>query len=100
MPFFETTRKLRNGWKYEIGAISFMSENNSSETNPIKSAKKINTDNESRACILIQKEVKEPVKNSVAPLTKQLEDLTRMIDDSEIVHCSLALPKGRCLYLF
>ena len=56
-----------------------MSEDKNSESNPIMSAKKIKTDSESGARILTQKEVDEQVKNYVASLTKQLEDLTRLI---------------------
>ena len=54
MPVFATIRELGSGKKYETATNYNMSQNNSSETNPVISAHKVNTDSESETCILTQ----------------------------------------------
>ena len=56
-----------------------MSANYSSETNHIMSAHENNFDNESETRILTQDKMEEQMGNYMAPLTRQLEDLNRLI---------------------
>ena len=53
-----------------------MSENNSLEASPIMSAHENITDTESETRILAQEAVVEQIGNYIAPLTRQLDDLT------------------------
>ena len=56
-----------------------MSENNSFESSRIMSATEDSGNNESEARIQTQEEVHYQIKNYFPPLTKRLEDLTRLI---------------------
>ena len=64
MPVFDTIRELRNGKMYETATNTNIREDNSSETNLIKSAHECNTDNESKTRNSIQ-EVDEQMKNFI-----------------------------------
>ena len=63
-----------------------MSGSNSFETNAVMSASQNNTYNESEALILTQEEVDEQIRNSIAPFTRQKEDLTRLIQGMFSAH--------------
>ena len=63
-----------------------MIETNSSEASDILNALREKTDSESETRILTQKEVDELIKTYIAPLNKQLEDLTQLIERMSSVH--------------
>ena len=95
MPVFDTIVELWNGKKYKTATNINMKKSNSSETSPIMSAHENNVRNDSEARILTHKEVDEQIRNYIAPLTTQAEDLTWLTQG--VLHCSTAksFPKGR-----
>ena len=56
-----------------------MSENNSTESSPVRNAPECNVEDEPEVYILTQEDVNEQIGSHIAPLTKQLEDMTRLI---------------------
>ena len=60
--------------------------NDGSETNTLVNAHGSKADSESGARILTQEEVDEQIKNKINPLTRQLEDLTRLIEGMSTAH--------------
>ena len=94
MPVFNTFQKLGNGWKYETFANIRMSEKDSSESNPFKSAHQSNTDTDSETRILTQGEVDDQIRNYIAPLTRQLEKLIRLIQEMSTAHRPNRSPKA------
>ena len=78
--------ELRNGKKHETATNSDKNENNRSETNPIMSAHGNNTDKGSETRILTQEEVDEQIRNYIAPLIRQLEDLTWLVQKMSTAH--------------
>ena len=85
MPLFDSIRELRNGKKYKTATIS-MSEGNSSEANPIIIAHENKSDKECETHILTQEEFDEQIRDYIAHLTRQLEDLTRLIQGMSFAH--------------
>ena len=53
-----------------------MSESSSIESSPIMNAPELNVEDEPEVHFLTQVEVNEQIRSHIAPLTKQLEDLT------------------------
>ena len=53
-----------------------MSENYSTKSSPIINAPKHNVEDEPEVHVLTQKEVNQQIRNYIAPLTKQLENLS------------------------
>ena len=86
MSVFDTFRELRKSKKYEWATNSCMVGNNCSETYPIISVHESNKDTESKTRILTQKEVGEQIRSYIAPLTRQLEDLTCLIHGMLTAH--------------
>ena len=85
---------MRNFKIYETTTNSSKSKKNSSDSNFIKSAHKITTDNESGARILNQEEVDEQNTKQVASLTNQLEELTQLIHGMSPDHRPNLSPKA------
>ena len=71
-----------------------MTEINSSETNDLLNAHRSDAESGSQAGILAQEEVDEQTRTYIAPLTRQLEDLTQLIQRMWSVH-GPNLPQGR-----
>ena len=67
--------------------------NEISENCPIKNAQERNIDEESAARILTQDEVNEEIKGCIVPLTKQVENLTWLIQGIPSVQQTNANPK-------
>ena len=67
MPVSEATQNLRTGMKYKSTPNSNIKENNSSETNSIKSSYEINLHNKFEARTLTQDEVDQQIRNYIAP---------------------------------
>ena len=86
MTLSDTLEETRKGEKYETVTNNNLSESNSSEPNSIMSALENNTDNESKGRILTQVEVDEQIMNYIVPLTRQLEDSTRLIHGMATAH--------------
>ena len=79
-------RKLRNGKKYHTLASNRRTETDSSGTNIPLNAHESNRDSESEVRMLTQEEADEQIKTYVASLAKQLEDLTRLMQEMSSVH--------------
>ena len=86
MSFLTTQIKFRNG-KLHITfthrRITGMSNN---EINGSQNGHRKNSDSESKPHNLTQEAVHEQIKNYIAPLTKQLEDLTQLIQGISRAH--------------
>ena len=76
---FDSIRELRNEKKYDTTNSINMSVNNSSESSPILNALEGSVIDESDARTLKQEEIDEQMRKYIAPLARQLEDLTRPI---------------------
>ena len=87
---FNAVRVLRSGKKYIITMNTNMSEDNGSGNNPTRTNHKSDVNCETETRILTQEDVTEHIKNYNAPLTKQLDDLTRLIHST-----AKQLPKGK-----
>ena len=85
-PVFDTIRELKNGKKYETTANISISENNCAEIIPTVSAYESNTDTECETRIVTQEEVDEQIRNYNVSLTRQLDDLTRLIQGMSTAH--------------
>ena len=79
MHFFYSIRQLLNGKECDIAKSNKLSKSSSSESSPIVSASERNVEDEPEVHVRTQDEVNEQIRNYIAPLTKQLEDLTRLI---------------------
>ena len=69
-----------------------MTEINNSEISGLLKAHRDDVDSDSNVRILTQEEVKEKIKSYIAPLTKQLEDLTWLIQGMLSVHQANPFP--------
>ena len=82
-----TARKeFRSIKKYDIFTQNIMTEFNSSDNSDLQNARSSNNDSESESHILTQEAVDEQIKNYIGPLTKQLEDLTGLIQGMSRAH--------------
>ena len=63
-----------------------MGKNNSSETNPVMSVLENNTDNESERCISTQEEVDKQIRSCNVPSHRQIENLSRLIQEMSTAH--------------
>ena len=80
MPAFTTPRKLENGKVCDIFTQNRVTEFIESEKkNNFPNAHKNNSDWKSKSHTSTQEAVDEQFKNYITPLSKQLEDLTRLI---------------------
>ena len=79
MRVFITHRELRNGKIYDTLSINRIIDTDCSKTNVALNALFANTYCESEERILTQRKVDEQIETYIARLTKQLEDLTRLI---------------------
>ena len=70
-------RQMRNGKKYETAICISLNEN--SESSPIMNAPERKIEEESNARTLTQGKDNEQIRSFIAPLTDQLEYLTRLI---------------------
>ena len=77
-----------------------MSGSHNSETHTIMNAHENGVNNKPEALILTQKEVDEQIRNCIAPLTKQLEDLTRPIQGMSTAHRPSLSPRAGTTALF
>ena len=77
MQSFDSIRQLKNGNMYDTTVSTIMT--NSPESSPVTNASECKVEDEPEARILTQVEVIEQIRFHIAPLTKQLEDLTRLI---------------------
>ena len=93
MPVFDKLRELRTGRNNEIFASTRMTGIHSSETNNILNAHGSNADTESEPRMLTQEEV-EQMRTCIAVLTKQLEDLARLIRGILSVHRQKFSPRA------
>ena len=58
-----------------------MSKINSTGSSPIVNASERNVEIETEVRVLTQEKVIEQIRNHIAPMNKQLEDLTRLIQE-------------------
>ena len=79
MLVFDSIQEVGSGKRTETVATTRMSENYSSEANPIKNAHESNTDTEYETRIWTQEKVDEQIRKYIVPFTRELEDLTRLI---------------------
>ena len=86
MPVFNKHRELRDGKRYNTLPNSGMTATKISEHNDTLKTHKSNTNFEFEARILTQEEVDEQGRTYFAPLTKLLEDLTRLIQGMSSIH--------------
>ena len=86
MPVFNRRREERSGKRHYTLANSKNTETNSSKSSTLLNAHSGNTDSESEERILTQEEVDEQNETYVAPVIKQLEDLTRLIREMSSFH--------------
>ena len=71
-----------------------MNESNSFETSPIMSAHKDNFTDKPKACALSQEKFDDQIKNCIAPLTKLLEELTRLIQGNSTALRPIFFPRA------
>ena len=93
MPVFDTIGGIRNGKKHETTANTRKSANDIAETNRKMSAHECNRDTESKKRILTQEEVDKHVKIYIGPLIRQLEDLTRFIQEVSTAYRANLFPR-------
>ena len=86
MPAFDIVQELGNGKKYETATSINLIESNFYERSPILSAHKDNVSIVSEARILTQEEIDDQIKIYITSLTKQLENLTRLIQGMSTAH--------------
>ena len=86
MPAFDMARELRNCRKSETFIGINMNESNSSDTSLILSADQNNVNNDSESRVHRQEEFYRKVWNYTARLTKQLVDLSRLIQRLSTSH--------------
>ena len=79
MQSFDSVWQLRNGKKYDTANTLKMNDSKNTESSPIVNAPGRNARDELEVHALTQEEVNEQVRNHIGPLTKQLQDLTRLI---------------------
>ena len=94
MSVLHTLQALRNSKKYEMIANIRMSENDGSQTNALPKTNASNAAFASETGILTQKEVDEQITNYIAPMTRQLENLTRLILDMSTAHRKNLSPRA------
>ena len=71
-----------------------MSESNSTETSPIMNAPECDVEDEPELHILTQQKAKEQAINHKAPLTKQLNNTTRLIQGMTITQHPTSYPRA------
>ena len=72
-------RQLRNRKRQNTARATTSSENNGSESHSAMKFCRTNENEEPKIRSLTQEEVIEQIKNFIATLTRQLEDLTRVV---------------------
>ena len=80
MPVLSTKGQLTNGQRCDIFKHSRITEINNTENNDLQNAPVINSDSESETHMLTQEAINEQIKNYVALLTEQLQDLTQVME--------------------
>ena len=88
MPVITTHREFGKGKRYDNFKNNRTVEINSSENKDMQNAQRSNSDSESEPNILTRELVDEKFKKCIAPLTKQLEDLTRLMQRMSRAHQS------------
>ena len=83
MQAFDSTRKLRNGKRYNAAKSKTMSKNSRSEGSLAVDSLEIN-ENESPKIRTLTQEVNEQIKSFVAALTRRLKDLTQLVQGMSI----------------
>ena len=76
---FDLMRQLEKEKKCDTMLSIEKSEGSITENRPMMNAQERNVEDEPEVHILTEEEVNYQIRNHVAPLTKQLEDLTRLI---------------------
>ena len=79
MESFDSIRKLRNVKRYNTITDTTLSENSCSEDNPVVNSHETNENESPETRAFTQEEVNEKIKTFIAPFTRQLEDLTRIV---------------------
>ena len=94
MPVFNTHRELRISNRYDTLKNGRMTENSMSEKCDSLNAHRDNVDSQSKARILTKEEVHEYIETYITSLTKQLEDLTRLIQGMSSVDQAKLSPRA------
>ena len=79
MQSFDSLSHFRNGKKKDTAISIKMRETNSTEGSPIMNTLERNVEDEPQVLVLTQEAVNEQIRNHIAPLTKHLQDLIRLI---------------------
>ena len=79
MQAFDLIREPKNVKRYNTARNTIMSGNSISEDNPAINSHETNEIEGPEICVSTQEEVNEQIKSSITYLTRQLEDLTRII---------------------
>ena len=81
MQSFDSIQQLKNGKKYDTANGKKISENSYVESSPITNLRERNVEDEPEVHVLTQEELNAQIRNHIGPLSSQLEELTRLIQD-------------------
>ena len=93
MPISTDYRELRNGKQYQASIESTMGNHGSTEEIANRSSSKNVQGEVSEIQTLTQEAVNEQIRGLIAPLTRQLEELTRLVQRMATTQCRNQYPR-------
>ena len=75
----DSNRELKNGKKNDAACTSIKNKNSSSDGSRAMNSPEANENEGPEIRAITEEEIDEPINSFIAPLTRQLEDLTRLV---------------------